>query len=60
MLASGLLSNIREEVEIPLAIDAALAALTGAAAKLLTNESTKAHEAGVGATQRRVGSGVGA
>lgn len=60
MLASGLFGDIREEIEIPLSIEAALAALTGTAAKLLTDEATKAHEAGVGAPQRRVRSRVGA
>lgn len=60
VLASGLFGHVGEELEIPLAVDAALAALAGTAAKLLANEPADGHEARVGAPQRRVRSRVGA
>lgn len=59
MLAGGRLGDVGEEIEIPLAVDAALAALAGTA-RASANDAAEAHEARVGAAQRRVGARVGA
>lgn len=60
VLARRGLRDVGEEIEIPFAIDAALAALAGATAHALADDAAEAHEASVGAAQRHVRARVGA